>query len=389
LEAIAIWLAEVAKTESTLRSYRLEVERCLLWATVERRKALSELDDDDIRQFARFLIDPQPYTRWVRTGHSRRDAEDWRPFCKPLSSTCAERALRIISCFFEWLEEGGYIPESPWRGPTLIGRRFDKQSIVPAMSTERSANVVTAVEWAYVRKSLEELSANLDRATDLRCAALFYLAYFADLKPGEIASLRASAITLLASDPLPVWKMSVEGRKAGREIVLLPPLVQALERYLSSRGLELSSNIQSPDFPVLASSRGANGNPDLEASLSERSLFSIAKPVFIRAATLAQHAGDFTAARRLSLASIQWLRHAFEVHVAHSQVSGGWDWLLLGSCWLTPWISREYLPPRTPLSLETVLDGFEELQVMWAKNPSSPLELDVCSEIATLIDDDF
>ncbi|HQC72886.1 MAG TPA: integrase, partial [Candidatus Competibacteraceae bacterium] len=64
LEAIQVWLAEFHDSPQTLRAYRKEAERLLLWALLERGKPLSSLTREDCLLYEAFLADPQPHARW-------------------------------------------------------------------------------------------------------------------------------------------------------------------------------------------------------------------------------------------------------------------------------------------------------------------------------------
>lgn len=366
LEAIEMWLAEVAKTSSSFRSYRLEAERCLLWATVSRSKPLSALNDEDIAAYARFLRDPQPRELWLSAGSPRRDDNSWRPFRTPLSLRTSEHALGILATLFAWLHTSGYLRENPWYGPATYLMTTGRKDMAPALATERDANVISAIEWSWIRKALDEMEPCDDGHATAKSRAVLYLAYYGDLKPGEICSLRLSSISVLDSHTIPVWKLDIEGRaKELREIVLLPPLQQALEHYLHSRGIAREAGTTQPDSPLIASNHSVPDWPEVEGYLSELDRRSFTGLVFTRAAALAESAGDLMAARRLSGATVQWLRHALEVHTVQSDVRRNWCWRLIGACWLSPPSSKAYLPPRVPLSVETISQAFDELQQLW------------------------
>ncbi len=64
LQAIQSWLLEFEKSPQTLRSYRKEAERLLLWSLIEQQKPLSSLIRNDLRYYQQFLADPQPKARW-------------------------------------------------------------------------------------------------------------------------------------------------------------------------------------------------------------------------------------------------------------------------------------------------------------------------------------
>jgi integrase/recombinase XerD len=67
LEAIQAWLAEFHDSPQTLRAYRKEAERLLLWALMELGKPLSSLTREDCVRYEAFLADPQPPRPLVRT----------------------------------------------------------------------------------------------------------------------------------------------------------------------------------------------------------------------------------------------------------------------------------------------------------------------------------
>jgi hypothetical protein len=63
-EAVQAWLS-LHESPATQRAYRKEAERLILWAIVERRKALSSLTTEDAVAYRAFLRQPSPRARWV------------------------------------------------------------------------------------------------------------------------------------------------------------------------------------------------------------------------------------------------------------------------------------------------------------------------------------
>lgn len=365
-EAIQRWLHEVAKSDSSFRSYRLEAERCLLWATVVCRKPLSALNDDDIAAYSRFMRHPQPRDQWISNGSPRRDDTSWRPFRAPLSLRSSERALGILATLFDWLHTTGYLRENPWNAPAAYLLRPNEKNATPALMPERLTNVVSAVEWSCIRKALDAMATGEDEHAASKSRAVLYLAYYADLKPGEISSLRLSAISVLESGVVPIWKLDIlERPQELREIVLVPPVQRAIKHYFQFRGIALGSCVAQPDLPVIACSREIQDWPEPEGPLSGLGTRSVTGAVLEQAAALAREECNFIAARRLSLATLQWLRHAFEVHTAQYAISREWCWPLIGASWLASSAFKSYLPPRLPLSVDIILQAFDDLQEMW------------------------
>jgi hypothetical protein len=90
-EAVRTWLA-LHESPATQRTYRREAERLILWAIVERGRALSSLTTEDALAYRAFLRHPSPRGRWV--GRVRpRTSPEWRPFNGSLSARSVAHAL--------------------------------------------------------------------------------------------------------------------------------------------------------------------------------------------------------------------------------------------------------------------------------------------------------
>ncbi len=106
-EAVQTWLA-LQESPATRRTYRKEAERLILWAIVERGRALSSLTTEDAIAYRAFLRHPSPRARWV--GPVRpRTSPDWRPFDGNLSDRSVAHALSIAGAPFRWLIEQRYV----------------------------------------------------------------------------------------------------------------------------------------------------------------------------------------------------------------------------------------------------------------------------------------
>ncbi|WP_019142563.1 phage integrase family protein [Noviherbaspirillum massiliense] len=128
-EAIAAWLATKKENPSTWRSYRKEAERFLLWAVMERRRALSSLTQEDVIAYREFLarLDESassawpfslPRSAWIGVRGTDRWSALWRPFDGPLSPGSQALAITIVAGMFRWLTTQGYLAFNPWKGLT-------------------------------------------------------------------------------------------------------------------------------------------------------------------------------------------------------------------------------------------------------------------------------
>ena len=124
-EAILAWIAKrampapldgagqgAAKLSATQRSYRKEAERLLLWSVLERGKALSSLDEQDIAAFMRFLASPPP--AWCGPRANPRWSPLWRPFEGPLSPSAQRQALVTLHGLFASLVRKRYLRTNPF-----------------------------------------------------------------------------------------------------------------------------------------------------------------------------------------------------------------------------------------------------------------------------------
>ena len=112
LQAIQTWLQEFTGSPQTLRTYRKEAERLLLWSLIERQKAFSDLNRDDLRDYQTFMTNPQPKDRWCGPRRPRQHPH-WRPFEAPLTEHSMAQAITIINALFNYLVEAGYLSGNP------------------------------------------------------------------------------------------------------------------------------------------------------------------------------------------------------------------------------------------------------------------------------------
>lgn len=118
-EAVQAWLS-LHESASTLRAYRKETERLILWAVLERGRALSSLTVEDAVPYRASLRRPSPTSRWVGPPRPRRSTE-WRPFSGPLSARSVAYAMSVISALYRWLMEQGYLLANPFSGIKVRG----------------------------------------------------------------------------------------------------------------------------------------------------------------------------------------------------------------------------------------------------------------------------
>lgn len=150
-EAVQAWLA-LHEAPHTVRAYRREAERLMLWVIVERHQALSSLTTDDAIAYRAFLRHPMPNSRW--TGPPRpRDSVEWRPFAGGLSAHSAAYALTVLNALFRWLVEQRYLLGNPFAGLTVRGGQrvtpFDTARALSDSEWQAARSLADGLEWSY------------------------------------------------------------------------------------------------------------------------------------------------------------------------------------------------------------------------------------------------
>ena len=146
-QAVQTWLS-MHDSPATLGAYREEAERLMLWAIVERQRALSSLTTEDANSYRAFLRRPTPRERWVGPPRPRTSAE-WRPFAGPLSPRSTSYALSVLGAMYRWLIEQRYLLANPFSGIKVRGISRS----VPLPTT----HVFADGEWALLRTVADAL----------------------------------------------------------------------------------------------------------------------------------------------------------------------------------------------------------------------------------------
>jgi site-specific recombinase XerD len=297
-EAIQAWLGLRVPGTHTWRAYRKEAERFLLWAVLERGKALSSLDGQDCVAYRDFLRNPGP--SWIGPRNEQRWSESWRPFEGPLSVGSADTGMTIVRSLCEWLVRRNYLDSNPWDD---VPKRPD----APSMPQLRA---FSQKQWSLVQ---DWLDAQFQQPPSPALHRLKFLLDFAYMSGMRLAELAAAKVGWLRHEQLDdgewAWSIMVLGkRKKWREVPLPDPAVQALGDYLSSRGLSRNPEANPPDTPLLS-------HLGREAALTTSRIYEILATTFERCA-VDVYTSDRRAADRIREASTHWLRHTYGSHSA-------------------------------------------------------------------------
>lgn len=318
-QAIESWLATKAGSPNTARAYRKEAERLLLWAVIERQKALSDLTVEDCAAYRDWLsilgrTNPEQWPfrisqgEWIGSRNTPRFSPAWRPFDGPLSAASVRQALTIVSSLFEWLVRVQYCAFNPW---DAVGRK-------PAASTDTPEDVeLTRVfstgQWGYLMTFLDTLPAD-DATSRLR-----FVLPFAQTTGLRLSELVDASIGRLYTMPLKEglgvrWMLKVLGKGGKwRAVPLSNPVMDRLREYLAHRGLDPDPLANPPETPLI--SRLGSQEP-----VTGSALYKTLRTVFHQAAESLAVDGKDQEARTFRRATVHWLRHTCGAHLASSGV---------------------------------------------------------------------
>jgi len=295
-EAVRAWLS-LHESAATQKAYRKEAERLILWAVVERRRALSSLTTEDAIAYRSFLRHPIPRARWVGAAQPR-SSPLWRPFAGDLSVRSVAYALSVLNALYRWLIEQRYVLANPFAGVKVRGSRPAQLDTARAFTEHewRLARVVAdGLEWSY----------GWSDASAQRLRFVLDFAYRTGLRISELVDAKLGAIESDAHGD--VWLRVVgKGRKTGK--VVLPPLARAgLDRYLMQRGLPVTPSKWRPSTPLIGSLGDAGG-------VTAWRLWRVMKRFFATAADVLED-GSPAFAEKLRRATPHWTRHTHATHL--------------------------------------------------------------------------
>jgi site-specific recombinase XerD len=295
--AVQAWL-ERHESEATRRAYRKEAERLILWAVLERGKALSSLATEDTTAYRAFLRRPAPVSRWIGPPRPRHSPE-WRPFAGALSSRSIKYTVSVLGALFRWLVEQRYVLANPFAGMKVRGA-----SSTAPLDAGRGFSVP---EWRLLRVIADglEWSYGWSAPAAQRLRFVLDFAYATGLRASELVGATLGAIETDARQES--WLHLVgKGAKTGK--VTLPPLaLTALEHYLVQRRLPVTPARWAPDTPLVGRLADEAGG------ITTARLWALMRRFFTTAAGVIE--GDNPQlAEKLRRASPHWTRHTHATH---------------------------------------------------------------------------
>lgn len=318
-QAINAWLGAVSRNEHTRRSYRREAERLLLWAILERGKALSSLSVNDASAHQDWLYalgrTPEEYwrwklpqTKWLGPRNTARWSPDWRPYEGALSLRSQQQSYVILKSLCEWLTKMRYLDSNPFDGvskPTI-----EVQGASPDIEL---THALSRAQWDFITSFL---ASQPDEPATMRLRFILAFAYATGLRLSELVDAKVGRLYAKErkSGMGLRWMLKVLGKGQKWRAVPMPsPVMHELAKYFASRTLpnpltQLATI--DPETPLIAS-LGEDGH-----TLSPSMLYKTLKRFFANVASEMRHQEHFEDAHKVAQASTHWLRHTRGSHSA-------------------------------------------------------------------------
>lgn len=303
LRAIQTWLLEFTHSPQTLRTYRKEAERLLLWAIIEKRKPFSSLSRDDLRDYQLFLANPQPQQNWCGLRRPRNHPS-WRPFIGSLTQDSIAHAITIINALFNYLVEAGYLSGNPLG---MMRRKLAKRINAKNKVTERYLEKNC---WDVVLNYIEHLPKEISREQKHyeRIRYLFYTLYLLSLRVNEVATAMMRDIKQVRGR----WWITITGKgQKTNQIPINDCFLKALIRYREF--------YQLPKFPHFNEENGLFMDIAGSGCVSANMIYRLVKKTFLDCAKSIEKSNpDF--AEKLKKASTHWMRHTSITHQADAGI---------------------------------------------------------------------
>ncbi|MFH2139740.1 MAG: tyrosine-type recombinase/integrase [Pseudomonadota bacterium] len=317
-QAIFAWLATKSGNPNTQRAYQKEAERMLLWAVLERGKALSSLSVDDCAAYRDWLsmlgrteAAQWPFRvgqdAWIGEKGTARHKQGWKPFDGALSAKSVKYAITIVSGLFDWLVQVQYCSFNPWVG---VSKTLLANLDTPAPDVE-FMRAFTVGQWDYLMSHLAGMPGTRQTA---RLKFVLPFAYSTGMRIAELVDATIGRIyTMPLTDNVGVrWMLKVLGKGGKWRAVPIPSdTIEALKAYLAHRGLNHDILSNPPETPLIAS---LTSNEPVTTSGLSKALGGF----FDEVANTIKADGKRDEAKAFERATVHWLRHTCGSHLALS-----------------------------------------------------------------------
>jgi integrase len=332
LDAIKSWLALKNDNAKTYQAYKKELERLLLWAILERGKAISSLNTDDCRAYIQFLKNLSVADQqWVCLEPANKSYGKWKPFYyrgkkgtvtqsspnsgtpqRVLSAKSINYALTVISSCMTWLVRQNYLKHNNFESIRALRPGQTR------LQVDNRAFTLSQIQsiFAYAESRLDANSSAF--RTNRRTLFILKFAFSTGLRLHELAAASFGDIECLEDKSSPHYFLKVTGKHSKMRKTSLPQVfIEELRSYLIVRSLPVHFDFLPRAAPLIPSLRDSTGRKHLTPA----GLHKILSRFFSE--MLEQLEASSDAEQRLACklrhASAHWLRHSYGSYLANDK----------------------------------------------------------------------
>lgn len=332
LEAINSWLSLKDDNAKTYQAYKKELERLLLWAVLERGKAISSLNTDDCRAYIKFLKTLTTADHaWVTLQPANKSYGKWKPFHyrvkKPgsgqslessdlpqrvLSPKSINYAKTVIASCMEWLVKQNYLKHNNFQDIPSIKFAQTKLQTHNRAFTLKQMQLIFAYAEAQINLASPEFMANR------RILFILRFGFSTGLRIHELAAASFGDIECLEDEAGEHYFLRVVGKHSKIRKTSLPLVFnEELQTYLRVRGLPVHFDFLPYQAPLIPSLRDKTGRKHLTPAGIHKILAAFFAQMFNHLET-DEHA-DKRLLSKLRQASAHWLRHSYGSYLANDK----------------------------------------------------------------------
>jgi site-specific recombinase XerD len=320
LEAINSWLRVKGANPKTYQAYKKELERLILWAVIERGKALSSLNTDDCHAYIVFIKTLQAdNSLWVSSIPTNKTHGHWKPFqfraskktpaATVLSSRSVNYAATVISSCMDWLVKQNYLTYNGFSEISPIKWADNNMQANQRLFTHQHIQLMQD----YAHTLIDNTA--VDYYAQLRVLFILKFAFNTGLRLHELVNAKYSDIEQLDDEEGEHYFLRVVGKNTRLRKTSLPSVfIKDIHNYRCALGLTPDFKQAADNEPIINSLR-----KKAELPLSPAALHKILADFFKRwhiQLTLSQPI-DKRLLHKVQQASAHWLRHSYGSFLAN------------------------------------------------------------------------
>jgi len=332
LSAIHSWLSLKNDNAKTYQAYKKELERLLLWAVLERGKALSSLNTDDCNAYLRFLKGLTTADQsWVAVAPANKRYGKWKPFYyrapKPAPSPASDTldlpqrvlspksinyAKTVITGCMAWLVKQNYLKHNNFQ--ELPNLKLAQSSL----QTHNRAFTLKQMQWIFSFAEAQIQPGMVEFQANRRILFVLKFAFNTGLRLHELVAARFGDIECLVDEYRDHYFLRVIGKRSRLRKTSLPAtFIDELQAYLKVRGLPSQFDFLPHEAPLIPSLRDKAGRKHLTPAGLHKCLAAFFAQMFKHLEDSKEADKRFVS--KLRKASAHWLRHSYGSYLVNDK----------------------------------------------------------------------